>query len=89
VKVKGIFNAIFREKPAMMLIALNNSDSEVYASSLAKIIDGTYSYIVKVLMDMEKAGLVEFRKQGRLKIIKLTKKGTEVAEKISFIKNTL
>ena len=73
----------------MMLIALKNSNNEVYASSLAKMIDGTYSYIVKVLMDMEKAGLVEFKKQGRLKIIKLTKKGSEVAEKINFIKNTL
>ncbi|MCC7574290.1 winged helix-turn-helix domain-containing protein [Candidatus Woesearchaeota archaeon] len=88
-KNKGIFNAIFREKPAMLLIALKNSENEVYASSLAKIIDGTYSYIVKVLMDMERAGLVEFRKQGRLKIIKLTKKGSDVAEKISFIKNAL
>ena len=73
----------------MLLIALKNSENEVYASSLAKIIDGTYSYIVKVLMDMERAGLVEFRKQGRLKIIKLTKKGSDVAEKISFIKNAL
>ena len=88
-KNKGIFNAIFREKPATMLIALKNSQNEIYASSLAKIIDGTYSYIVKVLMDMEKAGLVEFKKQGRLKIIKLTKKGSDVAEKIIFIQNTL
>lgn len=88
-KGKEIFNAIFREKPAKMLVALNNSSKEVYASSLAKEIDGTYSYIVKVLMDMEKAGLVEFKKQGRLKIIKLTKKGLDVAEKINFIKQLL
>lgn len=88
-KNKEIFNAIFREKPAMMLIALKNTEQEVYASSLAKIIDGTYSYIVKVLMDMEQAGLVEFKKQGRLKIIKLTKKGSEVAESINKIKHAL
>ena len=73
----------------MMLIALKNSEKEVYASSLAKEIDGTYSYIVKVLMDMERAGLVEFHKQGRLKIIKLTSKGDSVAEKINLIKQTL
>ncbi|MFP4567355.1 MAG: hypothetical protein ACLFN8_00270 [Candidatus Woesearchaeota archaeon] len=88
-KNKEIFNAIFREKPAMMLIALKNSEKEVYASSLAKEIDGTYSYIVKVLMDMERAGLVEFKKQGRLKIIKLSKKGNDVAENIIFIRNAL
>lgn len=73
----------------MMLIALKNSEKEVYASSLAKEIDGTYSYIVKVLMDMEKAGLVEFRKQGRLKIIKLTSRGDSVAEKINLIRQAL
>lgn len=88
-KNKGIFNAIFREKPAMMLIALKNSENEIYASSLAKEIDGTYSYIVKVLMDMEKAGLVEFKKQGRLKIIKLTKKGDDVADSINCIRQVL
>jgi len=88
-KGKGIFNAIFREKPAMMLISLKNSEKEVYASSLAKEIDGTYSYIVKVLIDMEKAGLVDFKRRGRLKIITLTKKGFDVAEKINFIRNSL
>jgi len=88
-KSKNIFNALFREKPAMMLVKLKNSNSEVYASSLAKMVDCTYSHVVKVLMDMEKAGLVDFKKQGRLKIIALTKKGADVAERIDFIKSTL
>ena len=88
-KNKKIFNVFFREKPAMMMVTLLNSTNEVYASSLAKVVDCTYSHVVKILQEMQKAGLVVFEKQGRLKILKLTKKGEEVAKSIDLIKNTL
>ncbi|NOZ80452.1 MAG: winged helix DNA-binding protein [DPANN group archaeon] len=84
---KNIFNVFFREKPAMMLVKLNTSKSDIYASSLAKLIDCTYSHVVKILQAMEKAGLVNFEKQGRLKLLTLTKKGQEVATHIEHIKN--
>lgn len=77
-----IFNVIFREKPAMMLVTLKNSKGSIYASSLAKQIDCTYSHVVKVLQEMEKAGLMNFEKQGRLKLLSLTKKGEEIANHI-------
>ena len=54
-KNKEIFNVFFREKPAMMLVELRNAKTEVYASSLAKQIDCTYSHVVKILQEMEKA----------------------------------
>lgn len=88
-KNKEIFKTFFREKPAMMLVYLRNSKSEVYASSLAKQIDCTYSHVVKVLQEMEKEGLINFDKQGRLKLLSLTKKGNEVASKITEIRNVL
>lgn len=81
-----IFNVIFREKPALMLIALKNAKGEVYASSLAKSIDCTYSHVVKILQAMQKGGLVNFDKQGRLKLLTLTKKGLDVANHIDAIK---
>lgn len=81
-----IFSVFFREKPAFMLLGLRNSKGAVYASSLAKNIDCTYSHVVKILQQMEKADLVNFEKQGRLKLLTLTKKGTEVAEKIERIR---
>ena len=84
---KEIFNVFFREKPTMMLVGLLNAKSEVYASSLAKSIDCTYSHVVKILQEMEKAGLINFNKQGRLKLLSLTKKGQEVAESIERIRN--
>jgi len=86
---KKIFNVFFREKPAMMLVALKNSKSALYASALAKKIDCTYSHVVKILQEMEKANLITFEKQGRLKLLELTKKGSDVADNISNIRNRL
>jgi len=85
---KKIFNVFFREKPAMMLVNLKNA-KETYASSLAKQIDCTYSHVVKILQEMEKAGLINFEKRGRLKVLTLTKKGSEAAEHINGIKTIL
>ncbi len=84
-----IFNVFFREKPAMMLVNLKNGKGSMYASSLAKEIDCTYSHVVKILQEMEKSGLVNFEKQGRLKLLTLTKKGTEIAENIDNVRVSL
>ena len=66
----------------MMLVYLKSSKNEVYASSLAKQVDCTYSHVVKILQQMEREGLINFEKTGRLKLLTLTKKGEEVAEHI-------
>ena len=84
-----VFNVFFREKPAMMLVTLRNAKGNIYASSLAKSIDCTYSHVVKILQEMQKAGLVNFEKQGRLKLLTLTKSGSQVAEHIDGIKGLL
>ena len=86
---KEIFSVFFREKPAMMLVELKNAKSTVYASSLAKSVDCTYSHVVKILQEMEKAGLVNFEKQGRLKLLTLTKSGSEIADYIEGIRSKL
>ena len=86
---QGIFNVFFREKPALMLLGLRNAKSGVYASSLAKSIDCTYSHVVKILQEMQKAGLVNFEKQGRLKLLTLTKNGNDIASHIENIKTLL
>jgi len=89
VKNKEIFKVFFREKPAMMLVELRNAKSEVYASSLAKQIDCTYSHVVKILQEMEREGLINFDKQGRLKLLTLTKKGQEIATRIDDVRGIL
>jgi DNA-binding MarR family transcriptional regulator len=72
-----------------MLVILKNAKDTVYASNLAKSVDCTYSHVVKTLQEMEKHGLLNFEKQGRLKLLTLTKKGQEIAENIENVKNVL
>jgi len=88
-KQKKIFNVFFREKPTLMIINLLRKNNDMYASSLAKVVDCTYSHVVKVLQEMQKAGLVTFEKRGRLKVLVLTKKGTEVANLMDKLVSTL
>lgn len=86
---KDIFEVFFRKKPAMILVALRNDARNRYGSILAKEVDCTYSHAVKILQEMEKARLVNFEKQGRIKLIKLTDNGNKIAESIEKIKNLL
>jgi predicted transcriptional regulator len=80
------FDLFFRRKPALMLIALKKVSRAKYGSLLAKEVDCTYSHAVKILQTLEQLGLVAFEKQGRIKIIKLTKKGRDVADNIEAIR---
>ena len=80
------FDLFFRRKPALMLIALKKVNRPKYGSVLAKEVDCTYSHAVKILQTLESLGLVVFEKQGRIKTIKLTKKGHEVSDSISNIR---
>jgi len=73
----------------MMLVELKNANSQVYASVLAKQIDCTYSHVVKILQEMQKSSLINFKKEGRLKLLELTKKGYDVARNIESIRSTL
>lgn len=86
---KDIFEVFFRRKPAMILMALRKNTRFRYGSVLAKEVDCTYSHAVKILQEMEKAKLVDFEKQGRIKIINLTENGNKVAEYIERIKSLL
>lgn len=83
------FELFFRRKPAMMLIALKRVTKARYGSILAKEVDCTYSHAVKILQILEKIGLVVFEKKGRIKIIRLTKKGQDVASHIETIKDII
>ena len=89
VKKKDIFEVFFRRKPAMILVALRKNGKNRYGSILAKEVDCTYSHAVKILQSLEALSLVGFEKQGRIKLIKLTKKGKEIADAIDNIRRSL
>jgi len=87
--MKDNFDIFFRRKPALMLVSLKKNTRMRYGSVLAKEVDCTYSHAVKILQTLEELGLVVFEKKGRIKLIKLTKKGQEVAESIEEIQRTI
>ena len=84
-KDRDNFDIFFRRKPALMLVFLKKNSRMRYGSILAKEVDCTYSHAVKILQTLENLGLVLFEKKGRIKLIKLTKEGKEVADAIERI----
>lgn len=87
--MKDNLDIFFRRKPALMLVSLKKNTRMRYGSILAKEVDCTYSHAVKILQTLEELKLVDFEKQGRIKVIKLTKKGVEVANAIEEIQGAL
>ncbi|MFZ1970735.1 MAG: winged helix DNA-binding protein [Candidatus Nanoarchaeia archaeon] len=85
--MKDNFDIFFRRKPALMLVFLKKNTRMRYGSILAKEVDCTYSHAVKILQTLEKLGLVQFEKKGRVKLIKLTKRGKEVADHIELVQS--
>ena len=89
IKMKDNFDIFFRRKPALMLVCLKKNTRMRYGSILAKEIDCTYRHAVQILQTLSDLGLVVFEKRGRIKIIKLTKKGTEAADAIENIQKLI
>ncbi len=83
------FDIFFRRKPALMLVSLKKNLRLRYGSLLAKEVDCTYSHAVKILQTLEELRLVEFEKKGRIKLIRLTKKGKDVAAAIEDIQKLI
>ena len=80
-KQKNALQGLFlHDKPVKIIMGLNSNGSKSYASVLAKTADCTYSHTVKILDMFKKMGLVQFEKSGRVKHIKLTGTGEDVAE---------
>lgn len=88
-KMEDNFDLFFRRKPALMLVALKKNTRMRYGSILAKEVDCTYSHAVKILQILEELKLVDFEKRGRIKVIKLTKKGQDVADAIENIQKLI
>lgn len=85
-EIRDNFDIFFRRKPALLLVALKRLARARYGSVLAKEVDCTYSHAVKILQSLERLGLVMFEKKGRIKLIKLSKRGQEIADNIENIK---
>ncbi len=74
----GLF---LHEKPSGIMLSLKDSDGK-YASILSKENDCTYTHTLKILGLLESNGLVEFKKEGRIKFVSLTSLGEDVAHEL-------
>ncbi len=68
-----------RKKPIRLLMNIKLGSAK-YVSILAKETDCTYSHTVKLLDIFRNLGLVDFEKTGRIKYVKLTQDGIELAQ---------
>ncbi len=64
-------------KPTKILISLRSGPK--YVTMIAKEVDMTYSHTIKLLDIFNEIGLVEFEEKGRIKMVKLTAAGEEIA----------
>jgi predicted transcriptional regulator len=74
---KEILNLFLHEKPVGTILSLR--EGEKYASKVSKEVDCTYTHTLKILSELKAYGLVEFEKSGRIKKVKLTDLGEDIA----------
>jgi predicted transcriptional regulator len=79
-KEKSISRLFLRLKPVKLLTSLKSGPK--YATILSKEVDCTYSHTVKLLDQFKIFGIVDFEKKGRIKIVKLTSDGEELARAV-------
>ena len=73
---------LLREKPARILISLKTSKESIYATILSRETNCTYSHTIKILNVLREQGLVDFEKSGRIKKVKLTSDGWDIAHNL-------
>lgn len=78
-----------QEKPAKILSALSRADKPVYVALLSKETDSTYAHTFHVVSKLEGLGLVTFKEEGRVKLVRLTKMGEALAGEFSNLADLL
>jgi DNA-binding MarR family transcriptional regulator len=81
-------DVFLHKMPTSLLLTIRTYD-RTYVSVLAKECDCTYPHAVKTLWNMEKLGLVESEKVGRVKYVQLTDHGKIVADSLSALVHSL
>jgi len=79
----GLKDILFRVKPLCIFMQLKDSSKEWYASNLAAGCGATYVHTTKLLKEFKKLELVTFEVKGRVKKVKLTDKGLQLAGALS------
>jgi len=75
---------LVQEKPAGIILVLR--EGETYPSAVAKKVGTTFAHALHVLAKLEEAGLVTSREEGRIRRVKLTERGEELASILERLK---
>ncbi len=76
---------ILKDKQARIILSLREKEQEWYLSSLAKATDTTYVHACRFIGMCEGLGITTSERHGKIKVIKLTEKGNQIADLISGI----
>ena len=79
-KNEEVSDIFLQEKPRKIVIFLKEQNKPLYTSIISKEIDSTYSHTFNVVSRLEELKLVSFKESGRVKLVKLTELGEEVAQ---------
>ncbi|WP_424356615.1 hypothetical protein [Methanocella sp. MCL-LM] len=87
-EVKDLKQMFMQKKPCLIFLAISRVEKP-YVSTLMKEADTTFAHTTNILSDMEACGLVEFVAEGRVKHVKLTKRGKEVSKALMKLEGIL
>jgi predicted transcriptional regulator len=82
---EGNGEILFKSKQTRILLSLRNNQQPWYISTLAKSSDATYVHTSNFLKKCEILGITTNEKHGKIKEIKLTEKGIQIANMLSNI----
>ncbi|MGB9693825.1 MAG: hypothetical protein ACP5H8_02340 [Candidatus Micrarchaeia archaeon] len=78
-----------REKPTMLLLLLKDGTKKWYISLLSKSTGMTYLHTLNVLNQLNNLGIVEYKIEGRKKMVVLTEKGKNAVFHLSQLIDSL
>jgi predicted transcriptional regulator len=87
-EARDLKQMFLQKKPCLILLAAARVDKP-YVSVLMKEADTTFAHTTNILSDMEAYGLIEFVAEGRIKYVRLTRAGKELARSLNSISGLL
>ncbi len=71
-------DVLLHPKNALVLTSLKDGTKRWYASSLARQSGLSYVYVTELLSTFEKEGVVEVKKEGKIRHVSLTERGQKI-----------
>jgi len=87
-EAKDLKQMFLQKKPCLILLAASRIDKP-YVSVLMKEADTTFAHTTNILSDMEAYGLIQFAAEGRMKYVRLTRTGRDLARSLNSVNGLL